>query len=571
MDCWPVPSCPARRRVAITFRRKWVGHDQQSPDRVCAQVHRGVGRNSVPPYPWRPLGREGSLPSVPHCDQDQPLRVSQTGVRCSHGPAASSPPHQVPAGACSKPAGLRGRRTMPQPWTRRRPSVTAASTVSPGRNASNSSISHCTLTRSTTYPSGRHLKRIAIPEMLGEGCLYVDFGKLKINSGTKITGCLKNNFALLQPKDKGQYHPVVHEIVHDINLALAQSGAQVLGLLDGAIGMETMGGPAFGRPKRCDILLAGSDLVAVDACEARGDRLQAARGRTLALLREVGHREHGLPAGDGHRWVRLPSVPLPVQQVRVPAACTGPQAGGGGNMMRVALVGCGGICRARAPPGLAGLQRSRDRGTVRRQHWRRALAPAALQDSLRGLRRLGRDAGQGPARCGRHLQPGASALRAGPAVAASRGARAGREAPHDAPVRCPGTCQCGRLRRQDDRRHHELPLLRHDHGSDTGHGGGVAGNRDEGAHYAPRRQRIWPEPLHVGREEEQVPALRHGRAHARPLGILAGPGRPCRACLADPLLPHGRDDRLADPALLRAGCGCDTRLCERTSRATPPR
>ena len=123
--------------------------------------------------------------------------------------------------------------------------------------------------REIDMPEGIVFKRVWMPTILDENTLYVNFSKLKINSGTKITGCLKNNYALIREKNKAQYHPVVDEAVHDINVALGKTGAQLLNIIDGCIGMETMGGPAFGRPKRCNLIISGTDPVAVDTCESK--------------------------------------------------------------------------------------------------------------------------------------------------------------------------------------------------------------------------------------------------------------------------------------------------------------
>ena len=118
-------------------------------------------------------------------------------------------------------------------------------------------------------PEGKVFKSVWLPSLLDTETLYVNFSKLKINSGTKITGCLKNNYALIREKNKAQYHPVVDKVVHDINLALSRTGVRILNIIDGHIGMETMGGPAFGRPKKCNLVIAGIDPVAVDTCESR--------------------------------------------------------------------------------------------------------------------------------------------------------------------------------------------------------------------------------------------------------------------------------------------------------------
>ena len=121
----------------------------------------------------------------------------------------------------------------------------------------------------TALPDGKVFKEIWLPRLIDSGTLYVNFTKLKVNSGTRITGCLKNNYALIRAKNKAQYHPVVEEAVRDINTAMSRTGARFLNIIEGYIGMETMGGPAFGRPKKCKLILGCTDPVAVDACEAR--------------------------------------------------------------------------------------------------------------------------------------------------------------------------------------------------------------------------------------------------------------------------------------------------------------
>lgn len=118
-------------------------------------------------------------------------------------------------------------------------------------------------------PEGEVFKELRLAKLLDAATLYVNFAKLKVNSGTKITGCLKNNYALIKDKNKAQYHAVVDAAICDVNVALGKTGVRLLCLIDGYIGMETMGGPAFGRPKKCGIVLGSRDPVAVDACETR--------------------------------------------------------------------------------------------------------------------------------------------------------------------------------------------------------------------------------------------------------------------------------------------------------------
>jgi uncharacterized protein (DUF362 family) len=112
--------------------------------------------------------------------------------------------------------------------------------------------------------SGHRIK-IWVPEIAMGSDLFINLAKLKTNSFTKITGCLKNTFGLIREKHKVSYHNVIEETLARINLAIHSD----LCLIDGYIGMEGIGAPAFGKPKRCGLLIAGTNAVSVDSCAAR--------------------------------------------------------------------------------------------------------------------------------------------------------------------------------------------------------------------------------------------------------------------------------------------------------------
>lgn len=113
-------------------------------------------------------------------------------------------------------------------------------------------------------PNHLFFKEIEVPSVWLEADLAVNFAKLKTNSLTKTTGCLKNMFGMLREKRKSIYHRQIHEVIADINAVMPSQ----LCLVDGMIGQEGTG-PAFGIPKRCELLIAGVDPVAVDACSSR--------------------------------------------------------------------------------------------------------------------------------------------------------------------------------------------------------------------------------------------------------------------------------------------------------------
>jgi uncharacterized protein (DUF362 family) len=142
-----------------------------------------------------------------------------------------------------------------------------------------------------------------VPAILDECDLFVNFAKLKTNALTKTTGCLKNIFALYRAKRKVILHGTIDEVLHDMNLVIKSDVC----LIDGYIGQEGMG-PAFGRPKRCDLLIGGTNPVAVDACEARIMGFRPLSIRHIRLCHEAGvgpveyELDTDIPAFDYRRY-----------------------------------------------------------------------------------------------------------------------------------------------------------------------------------------------------------------------------------------------------------------------------
>lgn len=116
-----------------------------------------------------------------------------------------------------------------------------------------------------SVPDGRVFPELEVPAIIRSSDLFVNFAKLKTNALTKTTGCLKNIFALLRIKRKVTLHGRIDDVLLDMNKVIVPH----LCLIDGYIGMEGIGGPAFGMPKHCGLLVAGTNPVATDACSVR--------------------------------------------------------------------------------------------------------------------------------------------------------------------------------------------------------------------------------------------------------------------------------------------------------------
>jgi uncharacterized protein (DUF362 family) len=116
-----------------------------------------------------------------------------------------------------------------------------------------------------SVPGARVFPELEVPEIIRSSDLFINFAKLKTNALTKTTGCLKNIFAFLRMKRKVTLHGRIDDVLLDMNKVIVPH----LCLIDGYIGMEGMGGPAFGVPKRCNLLVAGTNPVATDSCSVR--------------------------------------------------------------------------------------------------------------------------------------------------------------------------------------------------------------------------------------------------------------------------------------------------------------
>ena len=110
---------------------------------------------------------------------------------------------------------------------------------------------------------GPVLGQVAIPVFLLDMDVLVTVPVVKTHCITPFTGALKNQWGLL-PRARFQFHDVVHEAIAEINRFFDKF---VLGVADLTIAMEGPG-PRVGVPKVCDLIMASTDLVALDSAIA---------------------------------------------------------------------------------------------------------------------------------------------------------------------------------------------------------------------------------------------------------------------------------------------------------------
>jgi uncharacterized protein (DUF362 family) len=113
-------------------------------------------------------------------------------------------------------------------------------------------------------PDAEVLRTITVPKIVTESAV-ISAAKLKTHSETGVTLGMKNMFGLLPDKFKMKYHlRNISKVVVDINSVLKPR----LTVIDGFIALEGSG-PISGSPVKMDVIVAGRDVVAVDATACR--------------------------------------------------------------------------------------------------------------------------------------------------------------------------------------------------------------------------------------------------------------------------------------------------------------
>lgn len=109
--------------------------------------------------------------------------------------------------------------------------------------------------------------KILIPSLfVGRGIVHL--ATLKTHGHTMITCAVKNSFGGLIPKYRHHAHRKIHEVLVDLLQIQREIHPGVFAVVDGTV-MGDGAGPRTMIPKEGNILMAGSDQVAVDSVAAR--------------------------------------------------------------------------------------------------------------------------------------------------------------------------------------------------------------------------------------------------------------------------------------------------------------
>jgi len=113
--------------------------------------------------------------------------------------------------------------------------------------------------------------------------VFITLPVVKTHALTCFTGCIKNQWGCVPQYDRILLHQHLDPMLAELHVMFKPQ----LAIMDGIIAMEGRG-PANGKPRRLDLLLASRDSVALDATAMRLVGLDPRQCRHLRMTAEKG-------------------------------------------------------------------------------------------------------------------------------------------------------------------------------------------------------------------------------------------------------------------------------------------
>ncbi|MGQ9679832.1 MAG: DUF362 domain-containing protein [Candidatus Bathyarchaeia archaeon] len=130
---------------------------------------------------------------------------------------------------------------------------------------------------------------LRLPKTVLEADYFVNLPKMKTEGHVLITISMKNLFGVLQRKKKS----VLHKYLDDVLPFLAMKIRNDLIIVDGIVAMEG-NGPLIGTPRKLDLIVAGTNPVAVDSICCRMMGFEPAEVKHIINAEKLGIGESNL-------------------------------------------------------------------------------------------------------------------------------------------------------------------------------------------------------------------------------------------------------------------------------------
>ncbi len=178
-------------------------------------------------------------------------------------------------------------------------------------------------------PRAKLMNTIKLPKKLLDCDKFITVPKLKTHTMCRVSLAIKNQIGLLSPEEKQIYHRTdIHQKVVDVTLAAKPD----LAIVDGLVALEGQG-PTYGNALKMGVIIAGEDLVSVDAVASSimGFDPQEIPHIRLASLQGLGEMDlnkievKGASISEVRRYFKRPSADVmgvyPNVEVHVGCAC----------------------------------------------------------------------------------------------------------------------------------------------------------------------------------------------------------------------------------------------------------
>lgn len=130
------------------------------------------------------------------------------------------------------------------------------------------------------------LAKFPLPVTVLDADIFIDLPVLKTHPITLFTGAIKNLWGCVPQYDRILLHKHLDELLADLLMIIKPK----IAIMDAIIAMEGQG-PVRGSPRRLDLLLASTDMVAIDATAMRLVGLNPCQARHIVLAAERGYGE----------------------------------------------------------------------------------------------------------------------------------------------------------------------------------------------------------------------------------------------------------------------------------------
>jgi len=130
---------------------------------------------------------------------------------------------------------------------------------------------------------GYFFEKVSLPQVVLESDVVICVPVMKTHVSTEVTLGMKCMFGILPEKNKARYHPKLDQVIVDLISVVPPT----LTLVDGITGLEGKG-PFHGDPVDLNVIIAGDNVVSVDAIASMIMGFDPAEIQHLKLAEEKG-------------------------------------------------------------------------------------------------------------------------------------------------------------------------------------------------------------------------------------------------------------------------------------------